>query len=957
MSISQAKLKGNLGAIADYFLEVDADLGDYYLAEDGEPEAAPPRALGTLAERLGLTGEVTAEQLLRLLDGRHPITGRRLLEYRKDRVAGVDQTASAPKSVSVVWAVGAPEERQAVERAQDTAVTTLVDYMRRRCPLVRDHGEAQLATDVLAVAVNHHTSRQTEEQAKRGTAPDPQLHTHVLWLMAERQDGRLCAIYRDQIWKNRIEWEAAYHCALATELARAGFPIQRMTGKGGRYFEIAGIPEKLRTRWSGRSVEVTEAMEVAAAQFRAKYGREPSVVELRREVVKSRRRKLLAQKTDLRHYWRSVAGELHRLTPDALALLRRSGGLPSEIEAREIVTRELLEPEGLTKEHATFSGRDLRVAALRHGAGLLDVAQVERLVLDLQRSGELRLTGEDRWTTRRMWEMEQRVLHWHEQRRNVDVADPLYRDLPTLEQLFRTVVRTARGDGVRLSVEQFEVLGEMLSTRATSVTGWAGTGKGVVASAAGTRWRSQRRRIISLAVAGKKAADLAVELGEGTEHMSIEQFLHRHGTGRLRVGCRDVLVIDEASQVSTEQWDELRAAIGMEGRLVMLGDTAQLGSIPAGGLWPLLSHGARKLTEVHRTRLAWERDAWSALRHGRSTEALAAYAQHGRLCLSTTRAASLERAVWDWARDGRTGLLITDASNAERDWLNRAAQEHRLLAGELGDEQVTVARPQGSLALHRGDRVLFTAACRPSAGRRIENGTAATVQSVDPEHGTLTVETAEASRRHVELRAEDAPLELHYAAHVYKAQGATVDRTYVITGGWQTSKESLYVACSRSREGTRLYLDKESLRHDIDEAAIAAAAARGAASRAKVAATAEVYASGAGKDRPASAAARRRAMHRRRTAGRRMPDQRALDEAYRRRKERQAALREGRARRALRRMAERNRREAPTPTLDTLAAMEGVPVWALQVAQEITGHSYVAAYAERQATRPTLVAD
>jgi hypothetical protein len=60
------------------------------------PETAPPPALGRLAERLGLTGEVTAEHLLRLLDGRHPITGRRLIPYRKDRVAGVDQTLSAP---------------------------------------------------------------------------------------------------------------------------------------------------------------------------------------------------------------------------------------------------------------------------------------------------------------------------------------------------------------------------------------------------------------------------------------------------------------------------------------------------------------------------------------------------------------------------------------------------------------------------------------------------------------------------------------------------------------------------------------------------------------------------------------------------------------------------------------------------------------------------------------------
>ena len=65
MTISQAKLKGTLGAIADYFHEVDTDLGDYYIADDGEPETAPPRALGGLAERLGLTGEVTAEPLRR----------------------------------------------------------------------------------------------------------------------------------------------------------------------------------------------------------------------------------------------------------------------------------------------------------------------------------------------------------------------------------------------------------------------------------------------------------------------------------------------------------------------------------------------------------------------------------------------------------------------------------------------------------------------------------------------------------------------------------------------------------------------------------------------------------------------------------------------------------------------------------------------------------------------------
>jgi hypothetical protein len=106
------------------------------------------------------------------------------------------------------------------------------------------------------------------------------------------------------------------------------------------------------------------------------------------------------------------------------------------------------------------------------------------------------------------------------------------------------------------------------------------------------------------------------------------------------------------------------------------------------------------------------------------------------------------------------------------------------------------------------------------------------------------------------------------------------------------------------------------------------------------------------------ARARLRRMQRRRAAQRHQRDRRPLDEAYSRQKDRQCALREGRNQRALQRMAGRNRRESPAPTLDTIAAMEGVPVWVLEVAQEITDHSYVAAYAERHATRPTtLVAD
>ena len=41
---------------------------------------------------------------------------------------------------------------------------------------------------------------------------------------------------------------------------------------------------------------------------------------------------------------------------------------------------------------------------------------------------------------------------------------------------------------------------------------------------------------------------------------------------------------------------------------------------------------------------------------------------------------------------------------------------------------------------------------------------------------------------------------LAYAQHVYRQQGATVDRSVVLTGGWQTSKETAYVQATRARQ-------------------------------------------------------------------------------------------------------------------------------------------------------------
>src|SRR5213078_2862252 len=74
--------------------------------------------------RLGLRGEVDAEALAAVLAHDDPATGEHLTLGRSHpKVAGFDATFSAPKSVSLLFALGDPETSNEVRNAHDAAVS------------------------------------------------------------------------------------------------------------------------------------------------------------------------------------------------------------------------------------------------------------------------------------------------------------------------------------------------------------------------------------------------------------------------------------------------------------------------------------------------------------------------------------------------------------------------------------------------------------------------------------------------------------------------------------------------------------------------------------------------------------------------------------------------------------------------------------------------------------------
>jgi hypothetical protein len=174
-------------------------------------------------------------------------------------------------------------------------------------------------------------------------------------------------------------------------------------------------------------------------------------------------------------------------------------------------------------------------------------------------------------------------------------------------------------------------------------------------------------------------------------------------------------------------------------------------------------------------------------------------------------------------------------------------------------------------------------------------------------------------------------VDLNYAAHVYKAQGATVDRTYLVTGGWQTHKESFYVACSRSRRGSHLFLDQESLGQTADPDVLAAMATRGAQSGAKVAAS-TLHSPAIVGHRSAGA--------RRNRPRRVLVDRKPLVETYRRRQRLRWARYEGRRRRETAEYAIEQQEHVRLMESYRPRELAGVPKWVVTAFEGITGMAY-----------------
>src|SRR4051812_39070683 len=160
----------------------------YYVDEKGlEPAGV---WYGPGAAEFGLSGIVQAEHLSRLCEGVDPHDPENKLVRNaktEGRAHGTDLCFSAPKSVSVAWALASPELREAMEAAMNRAVRDALDYIQAQCGYARVGAQGQRIERVpLLFAIFSHSS------SRLGNA---QLHAHCvcpnITVHGVRPNGRL----------------------------------------------------------------------------------------------------------------------------------------------------------------------------------------------------------------------------------------------------------------------------------------------------------------------------------------------------------------------------------------------------------------------------------------------------------------------------------------------------------------------------------------------------------------------------------------------------------------------------------------------------------------------------------------------------------------------------------------------------------------------------------------------
>jgi conjugative relaxase-like TrwC/TraI family protein len=605
--------RGNAG----YWLAAVAQGGDDYYTKPGE---APGEWVGDLVDELGLTGQVDAAGYTAILEGRDPTTGALLVQRPETRyrlrpdgsekvvepVLGYDVRFSAPKSVSLLYALAGEPTRERIVSVMNEAVREGIAHLEQEaCMVQRGKGGKiiERGGGFAGMAFRHRMSR----------AGDPALHVHVVIsnLTRAAADGKWLSLAspkgRSPLFPHGKSAGIVFQAALRAGLLRE-FGLEFGAVKNG-YADLKGFSREVIEVFSTRSREIAAWLEEHGAA---------GAKAAQTAAYRTRDAKDHGVDPDAKFAeWEAQAAP-YGLTRQAVEEMVRDA-LPRE--PRPIRDRDVA--DAIKKvEHVSshFDRRALLWAIAEQLPEGGDRRQLSDAVRDVLASGRVtriyeaaHLLDSDTYTTPRIAELERRFIHGA--LAGVDAGAAVV-DPSTVEGVLAR--RSYLGEDQREMVIRLTSGGE----RVVAVAAWPGTGKTTALEAAAEAWTEAGFPVFGCATARTATGEL-IDAGLGNS-FSIASLRYQVEVAGRQLPKGAVIVVDEANVTNTFDLEALRSYVGeLGGKLVLIGDPQQIGSIGPGGLYVHLTRvlDAVPLSTIRRQHREGDQRVVTLVHEGRGSDA------------------------------------------------------------------------------------------------------------------------------------------------------------------------------------------------------------------------------------------------------------------------------------------------------------------------------------------------
>jgi len=471
--------------------------------------------------------------------------------------------------------------------------------------------------------------------------------------------------------------------------------------------------------------------------------------------------------------------------------------------------------DALTHQQSTFTHQDLAKLINRQ---TIDAEQFQRVYEKVKYSEEIVYLGKDdknreRFTTKEMLELEKQMIETASELKD--------QGNHPIRETKETSVKVLQAKYPHLSNQQQNALEHMLKNNDLScIIGYAGTGKSTILRAACEVWEQSGYRVHGATLSGIAAENLTGT--SGIESRTVASRLYYWDRGRELLSKKDILVVDEAGMLGSRQMSKIVAEVARSGaKLILIGDPQQLQAIEAGAAFRAIIEQVHhiELTEVHRQIEPWQQEATKEFAQGKVSEGLEHYDQHDHLHEYETQSYAKQGIVEMW-NDVRinnpeeTQIMLAYTRNDVAE-LNDMARELRQANQELGEDCI-LNTASGKKKFARKDRIYFL---KNERSLCIMNGTLGTIENITKDQVTVVLDkdlinSVNNQQNQISDRSITIDLNLYnhithgYAATIHKAQGVTVDRTYLLASKYMDAHAS-YVALSRHRKSVDLFYGKD----------------------------------------------------------------------------------------------------------------------------------------------------